>query len=81
VNLQSLSRFDPGSVVDPAALTAIGLVGKRPGAVKILGQGELDRALTVKAHKFSARAKELIEKAGGTVEVLDAKPAKAQPGA
>ncbi|MDD9946674.1 MAG: 50S ribosomal protein L15 [Myxococcales bacterium] len=82
VNVQSLGRFDAGSVVDPAALSAAGLVGKRPGAVKILGQGELDRALTVKAHKFSARAKEMIEKAGGTAEVLEnAGSADAQPGA
>ena len=70
VNLQSLARFDAGSVVDPAALSSAGLVAKREQAVKILGQGELDRALTVKAHAFSARAKELIEKAGGSVEVL-----------
>ena len=77
VNVQSLSRFEAGAVVDPEALAKVGLVRGRHDGVKILGQGELDRALTVKAHAFSARAKELIEKAGGTVEVLAAKGGQA----
>lgn len=77
VNLQSLGRFDAGAVVDPAALADAGLVRRRFDGVKILGVGELDRALTVKAHAFSARAKAEIEKAGGTVEVLDTKPTPA----
>ena len=72
VNVQSLSRFEAGAVVDPEALMAAGLIGKNFDGVKVLGQGDLDRALTVKAHAFSARAKELIEKAGGTAEVIAA---------
>lgn len=70
VNLRSLGRFDVGAVVDPTALAAAGLVSGRYDLVKILGQGELDRALTVRAHAFSARAKEVIERAGGTAEVI-----------
>lgn len=70
VNLQSLSRFDSGAVVDPESLAAVGLVSGRHDGIKILGQGELDRALTVRAHAFSARAKEVIEKAGGKTEVI-----------
>jgi len=77
VNLQSLGRFDAGSVVDPDTLIKAGLVSGRHDSVKILGQGELDRALTVKAHAFSARAKTVIEAAGGTVELIGAAPAEA----
>lgn len=71
VNVQSLNRFDAGSTVDPEALSGAGLVSGHNDGVKILGQGELDRALTVRAHAFSARAKELIEKAGGKAELLE----------
>ena len=75
VNVDRLSKFDAGSVVDVAALEAAGLVRGAYDTIKILGTGTLDRALTVKAHAFSAKAKELIEKAGGKVEVIAA-PAK-----
>ena len=71
VNVQRLTRFDAGVTVDPAALIAAGLISARHDGVKILGEGELDRALTVRAHAFSARAKEMIEKAGGKAEVLE----------
>lgn len=75
VNVQSLSRFEAGAAVNPESLKAIGLVSGRHDGIKILGQGELDRALNVRAHAFSARAKEVIEKAGGTVELIVAQKA------
>ncbi len=70
VNLAALARFDAGSVVDLEALQRAGLAGRRGGRVKILGNGKLDRSLTVKAHAFSASARTAIEAQGGTAEVL-----------
>ena len=70
VNLGELERFKAGAVVDEAALRKIGLVKGVWDGVKILGNGELTRKLTVKAHKFSGSAKEAIAKLGGTVEEL-----------
>ena len=75
VNLRDLSKFAAGTTVDPKALRESGLVRTRKqavGLIKILAQGEIDRALTVKAHAFSEGAKKKIEAAGGKVEVLDA---------
>ena len=69
VNLASLEGFEAGSEVTPEALRDRGLI-RHKGRVKVLAEGELDKALTVKAHAFSASAKEKIESAGGTVEVL-----------
>jgi large subunit ribosomal protein L15 len=69
VNLSSLSVFDAGSEVTPDSLRDRGLI-RHKGRVKVLAQGELDRALTVRAHSFSAAAKAKIEAAGGTAEVL-----------
>jgi len=70
VNVGDLeSRFSSGTV-DLAALQSAGLVPRREKAVKILGEGELKKKLTVKATSFSASAKEKIEKAGGAVEVV-----------
>lgn len=63
-------RFDAGATVDLEALRSAGLLKREVDIVKVLGDGELDKALTVKVHAFSASAKEKIEKAGGTVEVL-----------
>ena len=69
VNLSALDRFDAGESVTPEKLAERRLAhGRRP--VKILGDGELKKALTVAAHKFSASAKSRIEAAGGTCEVL-----------
>ena len=71
VNLDTLaSRFDAGTVVTPELLRERGLVagGKRP--VKILGRGEVGKALTVRAHKFSGTASEKIAAAGGTAESI-----------
>lgn len=69
VNVQSLNRFPAGAEVGEAELRAAGLVkGRAP--VKILGQGALDRALTVRAQKFSAQARQKIEAAGGKAETI-----------
>lgn len=68
INVGSLSVFENGAVVDLAVLREKGLVKKELDGLKVLGNGELNVALVVKAAKFSAVAKEKIEKAGGTVE-------------
>jgi large subunit ribosomal protein L15 len=79
VNVRDLGRFDKGATVGEAELRAMGLVKGQLDKLKILGTGDLDRALTVRAHAFSASAKEKIEKAGGKVEViLDAAAAAAE---
>ena len=71
VNLKQLAEFDfDGLDVTPEIMAAVGLVKKETDPIVILGDGELDVALTVKAHRFSASAKEKIEAAGGTAEVL-----------
>jgi large subunit ribosomal protein L15 len=69
VNLAAFESFGAGDEVTPEALREKGLI-RHKGRVKVLAEGELDRALTVKAHAFSGAAKDKIEKAGGTVEVL-----------
>jgi large subunit ribosomal protein L15 len=70
VNLSALDRFDAGETVTPERLVERRLAhGRRP--VKILGDGELKKALTVSAHKFSASAKTRIEAAGGSCEILN----------
>ena len=71
VNLGDLERFDAGADVDPAKLIEAKLVRKKGARVKILGAGELSKKLTVKAHAFSASAKEKIEKAGGKALVIE----------
>jgi large subunit ribosomal protein L15 len=70
VNLRDLELFEVGSVVDIEALGKAGLVGQLKDGVKVLGDGELTKSLTVKAHKFSKSAEAKIAAAGGTVEVL-----------
>ena len=60
--------FDAGAVVDVDALRAKGVLPKKAETVKILGEGELTKKLTVKAHRFSATAKQKVEAAGGVVE-------------
>jgi large subunit ribosomal protein L15 len=71
VNLADLEdRFDAGAEVTPETLRAAGLA-KRTHPVKVLARGELSKKLTVRAHAFSATAKEKIEAAGGTCEVID----------
>jgi large subunit ribosomal protein L15 len=78
INLDSLDGFEGGATVDPDTLRARGLVAKR-GLVKVLGRGELDRPLTVRAHGFSAAARQAIEGAGGSVEVLPAPWGEGRP--
>ena len=72
VNLSVLEGFEAGSVVDISALADKGLIKLVKGSVglKVLGGGEITKALTVKADKFSASAKEAIEKVGGTAEQI-----------
>ncbi len=71
VNLQDLeARFDAGAEVNPDALREQGLATRRGIPVKVLGQGELTKALTVHAHGFSKSAREKIEAAGGSCQVL-----------
>ena len=69
INVSDLNKFEDGAVVDTAALKEAGLVKKVMDGVKVLGNGELTKKLTVCAAKFSATAKEKIEKAGGKAEV------------
>jgi large subunit ribosomal protein L15 len=71
INLQDLKAFEAGSVVDLAALIGAGLVKHARERVKILGTGDLDRALTVTAHRFSATARAKIEAAGGACHALE----------
>lgn len=71
VNLKSLAEIDfEGIDVTPEVMVAAGLLKKPTDPVVVLGDGDMDVALTVKAHRFSATAKEKIEAAGGTIEVL-----------
>lgn len=70
VNLEQLNLFEDGSLVTPEILLENGVISKVLSGVKILGEGQLERKLTVQAHKFSKSAQEAIEKNGGTVEVL-----------
>jgi len=70
VNVNDLSRFESGAVVDEATLVRSGLVKGRMDGIKLLGQGEIDIALTVKINAISRSAKAKIEAAGGTVEVI-----------
>jgi large subunit ribosomal protein L15 len=69
VNLASLEVFEAGSEVTPESLRQRGMI-RHKGQVKVLAEGDLSKALTVKAHAFSASAKDKIEKAGGIVEVI-----------
>jgi large subunit ribosomal protein L15 len=85
VNVAALERFDNGTEVTPELLVQAGILKNTKTDLKILGQGDLTKKLTVSAHGFSASAREKIESAGGTVvalrepKVKKAKPAKAKP--
>ena len=70
VNLERLQEFSQGAEVSPETLAEAGIIKSASKPVVILGQGELNRPLTVKAHRFSASARAKIEAAGGAVEVL-----------
>ena len=71
VNVQDLVRFDAGSTIDLAALVEAGLVRRRGGPVKLLAKGTLDHAVTVKVNKASEAARQKVQAAGGTVEVVE----------
>ena len=70
LNVDDLNRFDAGTVVTPALLEEVGLVKQVKDGIKILGNGNLDKNITVQAHKFSKTAIEKIESAGGKAEVI-----------
>ncbi len=77
VNLDRLETvFDAGATVSPETLLEKGVLSKKGQLVKVLGRGELNKKLTVRAHKFSETARAAIEKAGGTVETIELHPAK-----
>jgi len=72
VNLRDLeARFDAGAEVTPETLRAAGLATRKDVPVKVLGQGGLSKQLTVRAHAFSASAREKIESAGGAAELIE----------
>lgn len=70
VNVGDLNQFDAGTTVTPVLLVETGLLSNEKSGVKILGEGQLDKKLTVQAAKFSKAAEEAITSAGGSVEVI-----------
>jgi large subunit ribosomal protein L15 len=70
VNVGDLGRFEAGAVVDVAALEQSGLVKQLADGVKLLANGEIDRALTIRVHRASAAAKAKVEAAGGSLEIV-----------
>ena len=70
VNLDDLNRFEDGTEVTPALLVESGLVKKEKSGIKVLGNGTLEKKLTIKAHKFSTSAAAAIEEQGGNYEVI-----------
>jgi large subunit ribosomal protein L15 len=70
INVDKLNRFEDGDVVTPESLAEAGFVSKSGRHIKILGNGKLERRLTVSAHKFSATAVEKIQSAGGTIKEI-----------
>lgn len=70
INLQQLEAFDAGSEITPQVLADKGMIRGKDRQVKILGDGAFSKVLTVKAHGFSAKAKERIEAAGGKTELI-----------
>ncbi len=70
INMDTLNRFEEGAVVTPELLVEEGVLKNLKGGLKVLGNGELSKKLTVKAHKFSASAIEKINAAGGSTEVI-----------
>ena len=72
VNLEKLEIFEAGTIVTPEVLLKRGVIKKLRDGVKVLAKGDLTKALTVRAHKFSAKAQERITGLGGKAEVLEA---------
>jgi large subunit ribosomal protein L15 len=75
VNVQQLAKLDARTPVDPELLKKKGIVKNLKDGVKVLGFGELKKALRVRAHKFSKQAAEKIQNAGGTIEIIGKAPA------
>ena len=70
INVSDLNRFENGTVVSPALLKEVGLVKNQLDGIKVLGNGTLEKKLTIQAHKFSKTAIEKIEKSGSKIEVM-----------
>jgi large subunit ribosomal protein L15 len=70
INVEDLNKFEDGSVITPEMLLEAGLIKKVIDGIKILGDGDLEKKVTVQAHKFSKTAIEKIESAGGKAEVI-----------
>ena len=70
LNVSDLNRFEAGTTVTPEMLKELGMAKQVKDGIKILGNGELEKSLTVQAHKFSKTAVEKIESAGGKAEVI-----------
>lgn len=75
VNVESLNRFTANSVIGPKELKSAGLIGSEREPVKILGDGKLDKILTVKAHRISEAAKKQFDTIGAKIEMLSKPPA------
>ncbi|MBP3840967.1 MAG: 50S ribosomal protein L15 [Bacilli bacterium] len=70
INLEDLNAFEDGTVVTPALLSETGMVKQQLSGIKVLGNGNLEKKLTIKAHKFSKSALEKINESGSTAEVI-----------
>ncbi len=70
INLDDLNRFNDGDVITPELLKETGIIKKQLAGIKVLGNGELTKKITIKAHRFSSKAVTKIESAGGTAEVI-----------
>lgn len=73
INMEILNRFEDGTEVTPELLMAAGFIKKICDGVKVLGNGELEKKVSIKAHKVSAAAKAMIEAKGGKVEIIEIK--------
>ena len=70
VNIQTLNHFDNGTTITPEILRESGITKRKHGKIKVLGEGDLEKQLTVQGHRFSKSAIEKIESSGGTIEVI-----------
>ena len=70
LNISDLNKFDNGTVVTPALLKEKGIIKKQLKGIKVLGNGKLEKKLTIQAHKFSASALEKIKESGSKAEVI-----------
>ena len=70
INVSDLNIFEEGTLVTPALLKEVGLVKKQLDGIKVLGNGEINKKLTVQAHKFSKSAIEKLEESGSKIEVI-----------